>query len=276
MAVVLQLKENTARSVLRYPGGKFRAVDIIRNLIPSNITQICSPFLGGGSVEIACARNNITVYGYDIFTPLVEFWQCLLSNPERLANTVKEHYPLSKDDFYNLQKTQRHHKSKYRRAAIFYVINRSSFSGSTLSGGMSPGHLRFNDASIQRLREFKINNFNVKRLDFRKSISRHRQDLLYLDPPYMIDQTLYGVNGDAHKNFDHKALATILKKRDKWILSYNNSPEIHQLYEGYVFLYPDWKYGMSSIKKSREVLILSHDIAEYNDIHGKSHRCPRN
>jgi len=264
MAVQLQLKENTAKSILRYPGGKFRAVDIIFDLIPKTTTVLCSPFLGGGSVEITCARNNITVFGYDVFAPLVEFWQCLLSNPIRLAKTVEEYYPLSKDDFYNLQKTQRKHKSKYRRAAIFYVLNRSSFSGSTLSGGMSPGHLRFTESSIHRIREFKIDNFHVQRLDFKKSIKKHPNAFLYLDPPYMIDQTLYGVNGDAHKDFDHEGLASLLDKRDQWILSYNDSPEIHELYKDYTFLYPDWKYGMSNIKKSREVLILSSDVARYN------------
>src|SRR5581483_3572715 len=269
MAVQLQLKENTAKSILRYPGGKFRAVDIIFSLIPETTTRMCSPFLGGGCVEINCARNKIRVYGYDIFTPLVEFWQCVLSDPIRLANTVEEYYPLSRERFYDLQKTQRNHKSKYVRAAIFYVLNRSSFSGSTLSGGMSPGHHRFNKPAIQRLREFKVENLSVKRLDFTKSISKHRNDLLYLEPPYMIDQTLYGVKGDAHRHFDHERLAKILRTREKWILSYNDSPEIHELYKGYVILYPDWKYGMSNIKKSREVLILSHDVAEYNKSRGK-------
>lgn len=264
MAVQLQLKENAAKSVLRYPGGKFRAMNIIFDLIPRTTTILCSPFLGGGSVEITCTRNNITVFGYDIFTPLVEFWQCLMLDPVRLANTVEEYHPLSRDDFYNLQKTQGNHRSKYRRAAIFYVLNRSSFSGSTLSGGMSPGHLRFNESSIQRIREFKIDNFSVQRLDFKKSIAKHPNAFLYLDPPYMIDHTLYGVNGNAHKNFDHEGLASILNKREQWILSYNDSPEIHELYKEYTFLYPGWKYGMSNIKKSREVLILSHDVAKYN------------
>ena len=84
--------------------------------------------------------------------------------------------------------------------------------------------------------------------------------MLYLDPPYLIQSKLYGKKGDLHKNFDHVGLAKILKKRNNWILSYNNSKEIHELYSDYIILYPDWKYGMSRNKSSREVLILSHDI----------------
>jgi len=261
--------KSITRSPLRYPGGKTRAIDSIFSLIPENTKEMGSPFFGGGSVEITCANNGIKVYGYDVFSPLVEFWQCLLSDPIRLSETIKKYYPLPKVKFYKLQQTQRNHKSKYERAAIFYVLNRSSFSGSTLSGGMSPGHPRFNESSIERIRNFKIENMHIKELDFKESIHKHPKALLYLDPPYLTKNTLYGKNGDAHKNFDHIGLAKILKNREKWILSYNDSPEIHELYKGYSFHYPNWKYGMSNNKTSKEVLILSKDIAKYNELNGK-------
>jgi DNA adenine methylase len=70
-------------------------------------------------------------------------------------------------------------------------------------------------------------------------------------------QTLYGNKGNAHKGFDHLDLANILKSRDNWILSYNNCPEILQLYSEYDILYPKWKYGMSQDKDSKEILIVN-------------------
>ena len=269
MLLQFKTKEKIAKTVLRYPGGKFRAVNTIVDLIPKTATKLCSPFLGGGSVELVCARNNIKVFGYDIFSPLVEFWQCLISNPIKLANVVEKYHPLAKSKFYNLQKTQNKSKSKYERAGIFYALNRSSFSGSTLSGGMSPGHPRFNKAAIDRIRSFRIENFSVRKLDFRESLPKHQNDFVYLDPPYMITHKLYGIKGNAHKNFDHNELAKILKNRNNWILSYNNTDDVHKLYRGHTFCYPDWKYGMSSEKKSNEVLILSHDVAKYNKDLGK-------
>ena len=57
--------------------------------------------------------------------------------------------------------------------------------------------------------------------------------------------------------FPHLALFSMLRERENWILSYNNCPEILKLYEEYVILYPDWKYGMSSDKNSKEVLIIN-------------------
>lgn len=252
------------KSPLRYPGGKSRAVKIISKYIPKDTKQLCSPFFGGGSLEIHCAQNGIRVYGYDSFGPLVDFWQVLLKNPNKLAASVKKYHPLKKYEFYKLQKLQLESKSNPERAAVFFVLNRTSFSGSTLSGGMASGgadnNPRFTKSSIEKLKTFKIKNLSIQQLDYKKSIPRHKNVLLYLDPPYLIQSNLYGKKGDLHKNFDHHGLAKILKKRSNWILSYNNSKEIHELYSDYAILYPDWKYGMSNNKKSREVLILSHDL----------------
>ncbi|MFM7862130.1 MAG: DNA adenine methylase [Candidatus Nitrosotenuis sp.] len=252
------------KSPLRYPGGKSRAVKIISKYIPKETTSLCSPFFGGGSLEIYCAQNGIRVYGYDSFWPLVDFWQVLLKNPQKLAASIKKYHPLKKVQFYKLQKVQLESKSKFERASVFFVLNRTSFSGSTLSGGMASGgqdnNPRFTKSSIEKLKSFRIKNLTVQQLDFKKSIPRHKKALLYLDPPYLIQSKLYGKKGDLHKNFDHTGLAKILKKRNNWILSYNNSKEIHELYSDYTILYPDWKYGMSNNKKSREVLILSQDL----------------
>lgn len=37
--------------------------------------------------------------------------------------------------------------------------------------------------------------------DFKKSIPKHANDFLYCDPPYLIDQKLYGKRG---RDFDHE------------------------------------------------------------------------
>ena len=254
------------KSPLRYAGGKSRGVIEISSFIPQDTKIIFSPFFGGGSVELACANNGIFVYGYDNFKPLVEFWQCLLADRTKLAEIIKQYYPLSKSKFYKLQKSHAGFRSKYKRAAIFYILNRASFSGTTMSGGMSPNHPRFTLSSIERIQNFQIKNLSVELADFKESIPKAKKYLLYLDPPYLIDQKLYGNNGDLHSGFDHKGLSKLLKKRNNWILSYNDSEEIHEMYDGYSSYYPEWKYGMSNNKKSREMLIFSHDLAEANNV----------
>lgn len=249
------------RSPLRYCGGKSRGVPEISKHIPEGTKVMVSPFLGGGSLEIACADRGIAVRGYDIFEPLVNFWRCLLKNPKKLADTARQYHPLKRSDFYGLQKGQHGSRSSYKRAAIYFVLNRASFSGTTLSGGMSPGHPRFTESSIRRLERFRVENLSVDCMGFEDSIAGAGDALLYLDPPYLLGGTgLYGRKGDMQDGFDHGRLAKILHGRDRWILSYNDTPEILSLYSGYTVVRPEWKYGMSSDKSSREILVLSHDL----------------
>ena len=140
---------------------------------------------------------------------------------------------------------------------MYYVLNRSSFSGATLSGGMSPDHPRFTKTSIERLRAFYNPNVTVEQSDFKQSLLKHPFTFTYLDPPYLIKSSLYGKKGNAHKDFNHEELSDILKQREHWILSYNDCEEIRKLYDGFHILTPNWKYGMSTDKVSREVLIFS-------------------
>ncbi len=274
------------KTPLRYPGGKSRALKHILPLVPSDITELCSPFLGGGSVELKLAQRGVRVYGYDIFTPLVWFWQALLRDPVLLAATadsfrVHAEYEYKGDTFFkkglpvsDFKRFREEIKEElckdtpqfsYDLAAKVYAINRSSFSGATLSGGFSKraSYARFTDSSIERVRNFKQPSLSVERLDFRESISMHPNTFLYLDPPYMLEKdrsALYGTNGDTHKGFPHRALYEAVSVRDNWLLSYNDCIEIRELYKDYEIINARWSYGMKNINtkkmgSSSEILI---------------------
>jgi len=274
------------KSPLRYPGGKSRAVkEIWKYIEPLEPKTLCSPFFGGGSLEIFCAQQEIKVKGYDKFRPLVDFWQELLKNPQKLAEEVKKHRPgeFTENDYKKLQNKhlKRNHlknKDRLESATEFYVLNRTSYSGNPLAVGMarwkfkdgSPDiNPRFTDSSVERLKNFKIkkNFLSVKHMDFKKSIKEDESDLMYLDPPYMIKSKIYDTKDKEGnlENFDHEGLAKILKKdkKKKWILSYNNIDVIKELYDGHKIIdenLKEWSYGMSKDKKSREMLIFSKNI----------------
>lgn len=86
-------------SPLRYAGGKSLAVGHIVELLPKDLKRVVSPFIGGGSVEVAIAKElNISVIAYDIFDLLVNFWQNIVKNPitmyeklSQLKNTKEEY-----------------------------------------------------------------------------------------------------------------------------------------------------------------------------------------
>ena len=255
------LPKKVPRSPLRYPGGKNRAIKFLYACIPPHETKLCSPFLGGGSFELACS-THMEVFAADIFEPLATFWKVLLTEPERLAARV-EHYltrRFTKTRFYALQKRFTSLEDDIHRAAAFFVLNRSSFSGTTLSGGMSPEHPRFTPSSVERLRSFKATNFHVEQADYQDFIAKHDDAFLYLDPPYMNRQGLYGIKGNTHRTFDHRALADLLSTRDRWLMSYNDHPDVRALYKDNEIVPIEWIYGMSKDKRSREILILSPDL----------------
>ena len=242
----------SAKSVLRYPGGKTRAVPVLEQYLPSDLQEIVSPFFGGGSFEFACASQGVKVYGSDIFQPLVNFWSYLFDDADVLAERVNAHHPLTHSKFYSLQKRFMSLKDPLEQAAVFFVLNRSSYSGTTLSGGMSPDHPRFNESAIRRLREFYAPDVSVQHMDFEDAFSKYPDTYMYLDPPYLIDQALYGHKGDTHNGFDHERLRELLlARRTDWMLSYNDSPQIREMYSGCRIEEPVWSYGMANVKSDR-------------------------
>ena len=257
------------KSLLRYPGGKTRALKHIIPYFPKNLTEIVSPFFGGGSIEIHYASQGVRVHGYEIFEPLVNFWQQVLKDPEEVAKWIEVFFfPCTKDTFAQYQKKQSWTEYDQKlmhwpvfRACMYYALNRSSFSGATLSGGYSKqaAEKRFTESSVQRLRDFICPSLTVEQADFADSLRRHNDEtFVYADPPYLLEKsTLYGERGSTHKDFDHQRFAEEIKKKNNWVISYNPHPEILELYKDYEIVYPNWTYGMSADKKSKEILILN-------------------
>ena len=122
---------------------------------------------------------------------------------------------------------------------------------------MSPGHQRFTQSAIDRLRDFRASNLSVDCFDWRDALERHVDTFMYLDPPYANGEKLYGERGDMHDGFDHRGLAEALNERDGWVLSYNDCSLVRDLYSGHRFIEPEWIYGMSNDKQSRELLVVN-------------------
>ncbi len=77
------------KTPIRYAGGKSKAIKHILPYFPQNLEYVISPFIGGGSLEVHLANLGINVYGYDIFKPLVIFWQQILNNNQEFVEYLK-------------------------------------------------------------------------------------------------------------------------------------------------------------------------------------------
>ena len=130
------------KSPLRYPGGKTRACKILDTIINDyfdikSFDTIISPFFGGGSFEFHMQNKyNLKLIVNDKFTPLYNFWKQVKNDKTVLCEELRKVIQVSKDDFMNYRKIiLTLNDDVFTQALYYFIINRCSFSCSTLSGG---------------------------------------------------------------------------------------------------------------------------------------------
>ncbi|MEM1367406.1 MAG: DNA adenine methylase [Cyanobacteria bacterium P01_H01_bin.15] len=263
---VITKKQAPIRSPLMYPGGKSRLVKEILPLLPlTEIESVVSPFFGGGSLEFACGSRGLRVQGYDCFAPLANFWQQTLQDAQTvsaIANQIRQTF--TKQTFY-LFRTQLQNIDKLDPklpAAMYFAVNRASFSGATLSGGCSQQAIdkRFTQSSLQRLAEFTAPCVTVEQKDFREAITG-QEEFLYVDPPYFAIANLYRAQGDlSFRQHDHEILAEILNQHQgRWALSYNSCDEVRALYPQQRVINLSASKSMSNGRICPEILIVNYE-----------------
>jgi len=261
---------------IRYPGGKSLAVGYILELLPSNVEKVISPFIGGGSVEVAISKElNIPVIGYDIFDILVNFWQVLL-NPEDKEKMLNILHSLTPDrETYNeiKEELKKHWQwSQYKKGtpdniikdkiklAAYYYFNYNLSYGPGFLGWPSSVYLNEKRyfTLLEKLKNFENDKLEVYCSDFRDVLKKHQNDFLYLDPPYYIGEDskmfkgIYPMrNFPVHHNgFPHEVLRDMLKEhKGGFILSYNDCPTIREYYKEYEQYFPSWQYTMGQGEK---------------------------
>ena len=95
------------QSVLRYPGGKTRAIKILDKIINENFNinkfdNFVSPFFGGGSFEFNFQNKyNLKIIANDKFYPLYNFWIQIKENKDDLYNELIKIESVTKEQFNN-------------------------------------------------------------------------------------------------------------------------------------------------------------------------------
>lgn len=257
------------KSPLRYPGGKTKACKILHEILKNhfdlhNFKNIISPFFGGGSFEFFLQNiYDLKIIANDKFTPLYNFWSvCKNQNSQLCTELCKYIDNVSKDDFSKFRSSILS-ENQFNQAVLFFVINRCSFSGATLSGGFSyeSSKKRFTKSSIDRIKQLNLSNFYISNQDFQAFLNENidkNDSFMFLDPPYFLENSnLYGNNGDLHENFDHLALFSCISNKKNWLMTYNNCDFIRNLYKDFLIIETDWNYSMNKSKKSSEIVIVS-------------------
>jgi len=278
-------------TTLRYAGGKSLGVGFIVEQLPNYLGRIISPFFGGGSFEIACAKElGLEVKGFDIFDILVNYWQVQIKKPEKLADILATFEPTN-EGFKDVKNELKQHwknenlvLDKDRLAALYYFNHNTSYGPGFLSW---PSSVYMQEERykkmVDKVRETKLKNISVECATFETVFKKYPIDFFYCDPPYFLDgdsKMFKGIypqrNFPIHHNgFNHKLLRDLLlNHKGNFILSYNDCSTIREWYKDFEIVDVSWQYTMGqgetrigknrlergfdngNVKKSHEILIV--------------------
>ena len=259
----------------RFPGSKIFAAPHLVKLIPRDVKEIVSPFIGGGGFELFLTCRDIKVHAYDKFEPLVNCWQYAQKEPKKLSKYCQK-LLLSKDrDEFNRISNGEFIKitDPFERAAYYWLLSSIGWNGTAFRGCYTYTIIDNNAYSVHKdgsignqltkfsiLENFYNPNITVKEADYKQSLEEHSDLFAYCDPPYPKAGDMYGNSKEYHSEFNHEELAEyLLNRKTPWMLSYSNHPLIEELYpkDKCIWLDQWWRQPKNVQSKSKEVVILS-------------------
>lgn len=295
-------KESVRRSPLFYVGDKYKLITAIKSHFPKRIRKFVEPFVGGGSVFMnVCANeyllndldtNVITLHKYlseqasDIDSFFSYIWSIIKKYdlscsylydivPESLkiefpktyfAKFNKEKYGRLRLDFNNSDRTD---------LAILYLLLIYGFNHMlrfNRSGNFNlpVGNVDFNANTVNALNDYfdAINSkhpqwYNSDFRSFLGQVSLSTEDLIYLDPPYLITFSEYNKLWNEQSETDLlELLDTISSKNIKFAISNVTH------YKGRINdLFLEWakKYNTHSIK-SNYISFHDNSIKSFNEV----------
>ena len=274
------------KSPLRYPGGKSRAIQRMKFLLPKGIEEYREPFVGGGSffIYLRQAYPKLKIWINDLNPELYYFWKYVQIDSEKLAQEalkIKHEKTNGQELFNELVSVTIENLSGFERAVRFFILNRITFSGVVEAGGYSQLSFagRFTESSIERVARLGqlLEGVTVTHLDYREVLlDRGKEVFTFLDPPYFkaTKSKLYGKNGILHTGFNHDEFATEMKKcNHSWLITYDDSLEIRNNFQ-FAHIY-NWElqYGMNNYKQGKAEKGNELFISNY-ELHLKRHTDP--
>ena len=281
-------------------GNKSSILNILYAVFPLQYGRFVDVFGGSGSVLLGKEQvDSFEVYN-DYDRNLVNLFHCMKErtmatireigfcnlNSREDFNSVKKFFEFEefKDDFYreellltelmfpppeanelNEIRTRITKDYDVRRAAMFLKLLRYSYSSGCKSFASQPFDIRKLFEHIKQL-ENRMANVVVENQDFETLIKHYdRQDtFFYADPPYFSTEDMYAVGFNWN---DHVRLKDTLSKiQGKFLLSYNDCPEIRELYKGFSMLDFSRTHSMAQRyeagKEFKELLISNYDLYE--------------
>lgn len=241
----------------------------------------CEAYAGGAgaALELLFSNKVARIILNDADYHIYAFWRSILHNTEEFIQAIKS----CRISMSNWEK-QREIYDNPRNFSRFEIGFSTFFLNRCNRGGILPGagpiggfeqsgkyliSARFNKANlirrIQKIAEYKsaIQIRNLDALEFLiNTVQTTNPDntFIYLDPPYFQQGKNLYLN--FYSKNDHQSIENFLRTLIdfKWVVSYDNVPEIKSIYENYRLFPFDLKYSIQVPKKGKELIIFSDNL----------------
>lgn len=265
-------------SPLRYPGGKGKLAPFMSSIIENLNLQggvYIEPFAGGAGIALDLLFNNIVseIVINDLDKGIYSFWRAIISEPDRFIDKIYS-TPVNIKEWKKQKAFLMGNYNKYSFELGFatFYLNRTNRSG-IIKGGVIGGisqdgkwklDARFNKEElvkrIERVAEYKknIHVYNKDITSFLLSYVRkyEKNGFIYFDPPYFTKGKQLYLN--FFNNADHKRIENVIRNSVNcdWVITYDDVPEIAQIYNGYEVRKFDLRYCAASKRQASEIIIF--------------------
>jgi len=267
---------------LRYPGGKGKLSGYIKSIFEMN--DLCDghyvePYAGGAGValEMLMLEYASHIHINDIDHAIYAFWHSVLNDTEELCSKISRtrvsmnQWRLCKEIYHNPEAY-----TLLERGFATFFLNRTNRSG-ILKGGVIGGNaqsgkwkldVRYNKkdliARVKKVAQYKdrISLYSKDAAELLIEIcpSLPENTLIYLDPPYYVKGK--GLYRNFYSHDDHASIEKTLERINnvKWLVSYDNVPEIHEIYKGYDRKTYSLSYTAQNKTQGSEVIIYGPEL----------------
>lgn len=296
------MKQGVHRSPLFYVGDKYKLITEIKTHFPDNIVRLIEPFVGGGSVFMNVDANEFLLNDIDSFVIVIHKMLCSYVDREEeffkeffdivkkynLSLSYKENtVPKELKESFPKTYFAKYNKEAYSRlrddfnkggkqdimqlyALLIYGFNRMLRFNKKGDFNLPVGNVDFNQNTYNAIVDYftllKEKNTVWYNEDFRvflNNIDYREDDLVYLDPPYLITFSEYNKLWNEETE---RALLNLLDDLNKRNIKFAISNVTH--YKGKVNnMFLDWSKHYNSFPiKSNYISFNDNTVKNFNEV----------
>ena len=235
-------------AIFRYPGSKRRLLFTLDGYLRPHFrgdAAFHSVFSGGGSDLLHVARHypSVKLYANDLDGGIADVWRVVVG-PEGALEDLEERILRTVPSVALRDEIRRQQpEDRVGRAFQAVFMNRTSYSGIMIAGPLGGRDQKDNKITdrwrpkmivrgLRRARDLLLGRLEVASMDGAAYVTYMLEEdpdaLFYCDPPYIKDG--WQLYREVMTAGDHARLAAVLRQVPRFVVSYDDHPEVRKLY----------------------------------------------